>query len=255
MVAFCVMEDQADVDKDKGDVWLFRCHPTGVQEELWSERTCSAMRFFAQPSIVPILPIFSCSPTTTVTLQCNGSWRRMQPLPCGGLCLATWRSGSWDLIAMISTPCLLQSPLGLAQLSTANRSFDSLTREKECVHSPSARSHTPRATFWLLVGDRQSLYGYSTRGRRAYALGKRATSPIDHPFYNKLLQPSHPMHPANKVLTEDVYYMHLLFKARKRFDLTLPPHALGVCGGAWCARLSSDVYYKLKKLNWLRIPS
>jgi hypothetical protein len=42
----------------------------------------------------------------------------------------------------------------------------------------------------------------------------RNTAEIEHPFYNKLLLPSHPHHPANKVLTEDVYYMHLLFKAR-----------------------------------------
>ena len=37
---------------------------------------------------------------------------------------------------------------------------------------------------------------------------------VPHPLYGeKLYPPSHRFHPSSMVLTEDVYYMHLLFKA------------------------------------------
>lgn len=256
---FVMAEDQADVDEDKGDVWLFPLPPQrrakksyGLEKYLLSN---AFLRAAVNRSDSPNLLVLADDDTL---FNATDLVRRMQPfasvrrLVFGNV--EEWFM--WDPIAMIST-CYAYSSRRweLAQLSTANRSFDSLSRrEKECVHSravgpfPYAKGHF---LGYSLETAKELVRLFDASGDEAYALGKRATSPIDHPFYNKLLRPSHPMHPANKVLTEDVYYMHLLFKARKRLDLTLLHLTLSefVVERGERALHRADVYHKLKKPN------
>jgi hypothetical protein len=72
-------------------------------------------------------------------------------------------------------------------------------------------SHTTARTLVERFDDSAGSAGMGISDEQ-YALTTRAHERSYHPFYNKMLPPTHRDHPAQKVMTEDVYYMHLLFK-------------------------------------------
>ena len=115
----------------------------------------------------------------------------------------------WDPVAMLST-CYAYSSRRweLARRTVSifggNLSLHNiLRRHAECLQ-PQAVGPFPYAKGHFL--------GYSHRtaallvelfdccGDEAYALGTRRTAPNYHPFFNKLLPPTHRDHPSNKVV-------------------------------------------------------
>ena len=159
----------------------------------------------------------------------------------------------WDPVAMIST-CFAYSSRRweVAQRALRNTTVSLLPRSKqECLWPhivgpfPYAKGHF---LGYSLPTARRLVDLFDCCGDEEYALGRRASTPIHHPFYNKELPPTHPMHPANKVLTEDVYYMHLLYKALHNASLTLIHLTLSeyVVERGARALHRADVYHKLK---------
>lgn len=256
---FVMAEDQADVDRDKGDVWLFplpaqrRAKNTyGLEKYLLSNAFLrEAVKRPDSPRLLVLADDDTLFNATDLAIRMQ-AFSAIPRLVFGNV--EEWFM--WDPLAMIST-CYAYSSRRweLAQISTGNRSFDSLSRrEKECVH-PRAVGPFPYAKGhflgYSLDTAKELVTLFEASGDEAHALGKRGTTSIDHPFYNKLLRPSHPMHPTNKVLTEDVYYMHLLFKARKHLDLTLVHLTLSeyIVERGSRALHHADVYHKLKKMD------
>ena len=256
---FVMAEDQSDVDHDKGDVWLFglparrRAKKSyGLEKYLLSN---AFLREAAKRADTPPLVVLADDDTLF-----NATDLAARMLPFASTAQLVFGNVEewfmWDPIAMIST-CYAYSSRRweLAQISTRNRSFESLTRrEKECVHAravgpfPYAKGHF---LGYSLTTAKTLVSLFEASGDEAYSLDKRTTSAIEHPFYNKLLKPTHPMHPTNKVLTEDVYYMHLLFKVWKRAPLTLVHLTLSeyVVERGTRALHSADVYHKLKRTD------
>ena len=251
-------EDQADVDRDQGDVWLFPLPASrraktsyGLEKYLLSNAFLrSAVARSDTPPLVVLADDDTLFNATDLALRMQPFASLQQPLVFGNL--EEWFM--WDPVAMIST-CYAYSSRRweLAQISSRNRSFDSLSRrEKECMHAravgpfPYAKGHF---LGYSLQTAKTLVRAFDCCGDEQYALTTRGTRLIEHPFYNKLLKPSHPMHPANKVLTEDVYYMHLLFKQLRNESLTLLHLTLSeyVVERGNRALHRADVYHKLKK--------
>ena len=252
---FVMAEDQADVDKEHGDVWFFKLPARrrakksyGLEKYLLSNAFLrEAARRADSPPLVVLADDDTLFNATDLSLR-MAPFAASPRLVFGNL--EEWFM--WDPVAMIST-CYAYSSRRweLAQLAARNRSFSELSRrEKECVHAravgpfPYAKGHFlgySLPTAKLLV----SLFG----GDEEYSLNGRTTNLIEHPFYNKLLKPTHPQHPTNKVLTEDVYYMHLLFKALRNDSLTLLHLTLSeyVVERGNRALRRADIYHKLKR--------
>ena len=229
VLRFVMATDQADADRERGDIWLFplpaerRAKRTyGLEKYLLSN---CFLRSAVQRKDTPPLVVLADDDTV---FNASGLALRMAPfanlphLVFGNV--EEWFM--WDPIAMIST-CYAYSSRRweLATRAARNASFGDLSRrEKECVHAravgpfPYAKGHF---LGYSLPTARLLVSLFDCCGDEAYALGPRAHSPIEHPFYNQRLQPSHPFHPAKKVLTEDVYYMHLLYRALRNATLTL----------------------------------
>ena len=259
-VRFVMAEDQKDSDHGNGDVWLFPLpaqrrakRSYGLEKYLLSNAFLrSAVRRADTPALVILADDDTLFNATDLAVRMAPLVLAQPKMVFGNL--EEWFM--WDNVAMIST-CYAYSSRRweLATLAARNRSFDSLSRrEKECVHKravgpfPYAKGHF---LGYSLAVAKELVALFDASGDEQYALGARATSSIDHPFYNKLLKPSHAMHPANKVLTEDVYYMHLLFKKYKQAALTLVHLTLSeyVVERGNRALHRADVYHKLKKTD------
>lgn len=163
----------------------------------------------------------------------------------------------WDPAAMVSA-CFAYSSrrweVATRMLAKAGGDVAALPRKhRECAQSslvgpfPYAKGHLigySAPTARLLV----SLFDCC--GDEAYALGPRRTTPFAHPYWDRKVQPKDRLHPANNVLVEDVYYMHLLYKALGRNDsLTLLhlKHIEFVVERGRRALVHADVYHKLKR--------
>ena len=256
-VRFAMADDQADVDRDHGDIWLFPLPAQRRAKKSYGLEKYLLSNAFLRAAVArPDTPSLVVLADDDTLFNATDLAARMHPfaatpqLVFGNL--EEWFM--WDPIAMIST-CYAYSSRRweLAQLAARNRSFDDLSRrEKECVHAravgpfPYAKGHFlgyGLATAKLLVQL------FDCCGDEQYALHDRPKRLIEHPFYNKLLKPSHPQHPANKVLTEDVYYMHLLFKRLKNESLTLLHLTLSeyVVERGNRALHRAEIYHKLKR--------
>lgn len=259
MLRFVMAQDQADADRERGDVWLFdlpaarRAKKTyGLEKFLLSNRF---LREAARRADTPALVVLADDDTLfNATLLAT----RMAPFAS----LPTLVFGNveewfmWDPIAMIST-CFAYSSRRweLARNAAINTSVASLSRSKQECLRPHTVGPFPYAKGHFLGYSRPMVQRlvrlFDCCGDEAYALGARSTREITHPFYNTRLAPAHPDHPANKVLTEDVYYMHLLYKELHNASLTLVHLTLSefiVERGARALH-RADVYHKLKRIE------
>ena len=256
-VRFVMADDQADVDRDDGDIWLFPLPAQRRAKKSYGlEKYLLSNAFLRKAVAEPNAPSLLVLADDDTLFNATDLAARMAPFASSPRLvfgnLEEWFM--WDPIAMIST-CYAYSSRRweLAQLSSRNRSFESLTRrEKECVHKravgpfPYAKGHF---LGYSLPTAKDLVKAFDCCGDEKYSLTERNTRLIDHPFYNKLLKPGHPQHPANKVLTEDVYYMHLLFKLLRNDSLTLLHLTLSeyVVERGNRALHRADVYHKLKR--------
>lgn len=254
---FVMADDQADTDRDHGDIWLFPL-PAGrrAKKSYGLEKYLLSNAFLRAAVARPDAPPLVVLADDDTLFNATDLAARMHPfaatpqLVFGNL--EEWFM--WDPTAMIST-CYAYSSRRweLAQISTRNRSFDTLSRrEKECVHAravgpfPYAKGHF---LGYSLATARLLVQRFDCCGDEHYAVHERGNRLIEHPFYNKLLKPSHPQHPANKVLTEDVYYMHLLFQHLRNASLTLLHLTLSeyVVERGNRALHRAQIYHKLKQ--------
>ena len=257
MLRFVMAQDQADADHDRGDVWLFdlpaarRAKKTyGLEKYLLSNRF---LQTAAARNDTPPLVVLADDDTlfnATLLAARMAPFAALPSLVFGNV--EEWFM--WDPAAMIST-CFAYSSRRweLAQLAARNATVSSLSRSKQECLRPQAVGPFPYAKGHFLGYSRSTVRRLVALvdccGDEAYALGARSRRSIVHPFYNTRLAPSHPDHPANKVLTEDVYYMHLLFKALRNASLTLVHLTLSeyiVERGARALH-RADVYHKLKR--------
>ena len=255
---FVMAQDQADVDRDRGDVWLFdlpaarRTKKTyGLEKYLLSNRF---LRTAAARKDTPLLVVLADDDTlfnATLLAARMAPFARLPSLVFGNV--EEWFM--WDPVAMIST-CFAYSSRRweLAQESARNVStIAMLSRSKQECLRPQAVGPFPYAKGHFLGYSRPMVQRLVTLfdccGDEAYALGPRASRAIMHPFYNVELKPSHPNHPANQVLTEDVYYMHLLYRAMRNESLTLVHLTLSeyVVARGSRALYRADVYHRLKR--------
>lgn len=256
-VRFVMADDQRDSDAARGDCWFFPLPASrrakqsyGLEKYLLSNHF---LRYAVTRNDTPPLLVLSDDDTvfnaTSLTQQ-MAPFSSTPRLVFGNV--EEWFM--WDPIAMIST-CFAYSSRRweLARQASSNVSFASLSRrEKECVHAhavgpfPYAKGHF---LGYSLPTARELVRLFDCCGDEAYAVGERNTRHIQHPFYNQLLPPTHPSHPANKVLTEDVYYMHLLFKELRHAPLTILHLTLSeyVVERGNRALHYATVYHKLKR--------
>ena len=259
-VRFAMARDQADdADRGRGDVWLFplpaarRAKRTyGLEKFLLCN---SFLREAVRRADTPPLVVLADDDTVFNATLLRARMAPFASLPTDLVFGNVEEWFMWDPVAMIST-CFAYSSRRWEVARRVARNASSvaaLPRSKQECLLPHVVGPFPYAKGhflgYSLATARRLVSLFDCCGDEAYALGPRATRPIAHPFYNRLLPPSHPNHPANNVLTEDVYYMHLLFKALRNSSLTLlhltlseyvverGPRALG----------RADVYHKLKK--------
>ena len=256
---FVMAEDQADdADRHRADVWFFalpaarRAKKTyGLEKYLLSNRF---LRRAAGLADVPPLVVLADDDTL---FNATALMARVAPLatPSREMVFGNVEEWfMWDPVAMIST-CFAYSSRRweVARTAARNASLDSLPRSKRECLLPHTVGPFPYAKGHFLGYSRATVRRlaqlFDCCGDEAYAIGERARRSIAHPFYNKLLAPSHRDHPANKVLTEDVYYMHLLFKALRNTSLTLVHLTLSeyVVERGARALHRADVYHKLKR--------
>ena len=254
---FVMADDQLDTDSDRSDIWLFPLPAArrakksyGLEKYLLCNRF---LRRAVERNDTPGLVVLADDDTI---FNASSLVMRMAPfasrrdLVFGNV--EEWFM--WDPVAMIST-CFAYSSRRweMAQQAAVNTSIASLARSKQECLMPQTVGPFPYAKGhflgYSLSTVRRLVTLFDCCGDEPYALGARATRKIAHPFYNQLLGPSHPAHPANKVLTEDVYYMHLLFKALGSAPLTLVHLTLSeyVVEHGERALHPADIYHKLKR--------
>ena len=129
----------------------------------------------------------------------------------------------WDPAAMISA-CFAYSSrrweVARRELALAGGVAAALPRKyRECVQ-PRNVGPFPYAKGLLLgysaSAARLLVSLFDCCGDEGYALTARRTTAFAHPYLDRLLAPSSRQHPSKSVMVEDVYYMHLLFKALGR---------------------------------------
>jgi hypothetical protein len=176
---FVMADDQADVDRDRGDVWLFplpakrrAAKSYGLEKYLLSNAFLRAA--VKRPEAPPLLVLADDDTLFNATdlVARMAPMASVQRIVFGNL--EEWFM--WDPVAMIST-CYAYSSRRweLAQLGARNRSFESLSRrEKECVHKravgpfPYAKGHF---LGYSLPVAKQLVRLFDCCGDEAYALG------------------------------------------------------------------------------------